>query len=131
MSFELEGTLIEKYDTEEVTATFRKREFVVETSETGAGGRVFTETIKFQLTQDRCNLLDQLQLNERVRVSFAIRGRRWDKGGKVSYFNNLEAFRLEAASAQGHQQTPPPHGAPPPNIDDFTAGGEGDEDLPF
>ena len=32
MSYEIEGKLIEKFDTVEISETFKKREFVIETS---------------------------------------------------------------------------------------------------
>ena len=63
MNFNLQGKLIERYDTIQVTESFKKREFVVETSENN-GGREFTEQIKFQLTQDKCDLLDNFKLGE-------------------------------------------------------------------
>ena len=90
MSFELAGKLIEKFDVFQVSDTFRKREFVVEKTE-NQGGMEFTDHIKFQLTQDRCSLLDNLNLQDEIRVHFNIRGRRWVKDDKVSYFTNLEA----------------------------------------
>ena len=76
MSFELTGKLIEKFDVVQVSDTFRKREFVIEKTE-NQGGMEFTDHIKFQLTQDRCNLLDNLNLQDEIRVNFNIRGRRW------------------------------------------------------
>ena len=54
MSFELAGKLIEKFDVNQVSDTFRKRDFVIEKTE-NQGGKEFTDHIKFQLTQDRCN----------------------------------------------------------------------------
>lgn len=126
MSFELEGVLLEVYDTQQVTNTFKKREFVVETREEKFG-REFVETIKFQLTQDRCDLLEEFQKGRRIKVSFDIKGRRWEKNGNVNYFNNLEAWRLEAASSAQNEQTPPP-----PSPEDFPMSDAADEeDLPF
>ena len=49
MSFEVEGKLYKKFDTNQVTDTFRKREFILEL-EDGA----YTQLIKFQLTQSNC-----------------------------------------------------------------------------
>lgn len=126
MSFELEGKLIEKYDTQQVTDKFRKREFVVEKTE-NSYGREFTETIKFQVTQDRCDLLDSFHVNDNIKVTFDIKGRRWEKNGTVNYFNNLEAWKLEGASGVADMPQAPPHTA-----DDFSVSAEeGDDDLPF
>lgn len=128
MNYEMTGKLIEKFPVQQITDTFRKREFVIETSET-TGGREFTETIKFQLIQDRCNELDAFKINDTIKVSFNIRGRKWEKNGNVNYFTNLEAWRLQAESAgssqdQGFGDIPPPDSFPS-DLD------EDDNSLPF
>ena len=125
MSFEITGKLIEKFDAQQVTDRFRKREFVLETSE-NVGTSEFVETIKFQLTQDRCDLIDNMNTGEEVKVSFNIRGRRWEKNGQVSYFNNLEAWKMDKV-AQGQINDVPP----PPTEADIPAEEEPTDDLPF
>ncbi len=126
MSFELAGKLIEKFDVNQVSDSFRKREFVVEKTD-NQGGMEFTDHIKFQLTQDRCNLLDNLKLQDEIKVSFNIKGRRWVKDNNVSYFTNLEAWRIEKI-AESPEEPPPPPAFPadedaPPSVE-F-------DDLPF
>jgi hypothetical protein len=126
MSFELAGKLIEKFDIQEISDTFRKREFIVEKKD-NQGGMEFTDQIKFQLTQDRCSIIDNINIQDEIRVHFNIRGRRWVKDGNVSYFTNLEAWRIEKiAEAPGEPPPPPPiltdEDAPP--LEDF-------DDLPF
>ncbi len=123
MSFEITGKLTEKFDTQNVTASFKKREFVIEKIE-NAGGREFTETIKFQLSQDRCDLIDPYQINEDIKVHFNIKGRKWEKDGRVSYFTNLEAWRLEKADTQVNNELPPQ-----PSLDEIPP--EVEDDLPF
>ncbi len=97
MSFELEGKLIEKFNEQQVSNTFKKREFVVEKVEV-TNGREFIETIKFQLIQDKCSQIEPFQINDIIKVSFNIKGRKWEKNGKVSYFTNLDAWRIEKAA---------------------------------
>jgi len=88
----------------------------------------YAQYIKFQLTQDRCALIDQYEEGEMIKVHFDLRGREWH--GK--FFTNLNAWRIESAA-------PDTPAAPdvPPAADDFpTAADEpadtGDfEDLPF
>ncbi len=126
MNFELEGRLIEKYNTQEVTATFKKREFVIEHRE-DAGGREFINTIKFQTVQDRCAMLDNFNLNDLVKVSFSIKGRKWEKNGQINYFNNLEAWRIESSAPATPQQTPPQD----ISVDDLPPLPEDYNDLPF
>lgn len=128
MSFELEGKLVEKFPVQQVSDAFKKREFVVETTEEG-GGRVFTEQIKFQLVQDKCSLLDNVNLNQTVKVSFNLKGRRWEKDGKVNYFTNLDAWRVEAG---GSSASNPPSSAPTAmNPADIALSDEEEDDLPF
>ncbi len=128
MSFEISGKLIEKFDTVQVSDRFKKREFVIEKTESN-GGMEFTDHIKFQLTQDRCNLIDAINLNDEIKVNFNIRGNKWEKDGKVSYFTNLDAWRIEKVTTQ-NQDNMPDDMPPPPSMDDMPDANEPD-DLPF
>jgi hypothetical protein len=125
MSFEINGKLYEKFDTVTVSDKFRKREFVIEKTESASFGDI-TDHIKFQLTQDRCDQLDRYNINEEIKISFNIRGRKWEKDGKVSYFSNLEAWRIEKVETGNTSSS-----APVPGVDfpDFET--SSDSDLPF
>ncbi len=124
MGFEITGKLVEKFEAVQVTDRFRKRDFVIEQRE-NAGVNEFVEHIKFQLTQDRCDLIDKFQLGDVIRINFNIKGRRWEKDGNVSYFNNLEAWKIESQQpSQEVSETPPPH-----SIEDIPP--EPSDDLPF
>jgi hypothetical protein len=103
-SYDLSGKLVEIYDTQQVTDTFRKREFVVETVES-SNGRDFVENIKFQATQNACGILDSFNIGDSVKVTFNIRGRRTERNGVVNYFNNLEAWRVNKESGSGQEQS--------------------------
>jgi hypothetical protein len=129
MSYEAEGKLYKKMDTQQVTDSFKKREFVVEI-EDGA----YSQIIKFQLVQGNCDKLDPFNEGDQVKVTFSLRGREYTKEGKTSYFTNLDAWRLEAAAGA---VTPPPSspaattaaaGTFPPATD---APAATDDDLPF
>ncbi|MCP4550710.1 MAG: DUF3127 domain-containing protein [Bacteroidetes bacterium] len=123
MSFEITGKLTEKFETQEITSSFKKREFVIEKTES-SGGREFIEVIKFQLSQDKCDLIDPYQPNEEIKIHFNIKGRKWEKEGRVSYFTNLEAWRIERIA--NNQNTDE---APQPGLDKIPP--EMDDDLPF
>jgi len=130
-SYELTGRLVEKYNEQKVTDSFRKREFVVETRES-KNDREFIEAIKFQLTQDKCGLLDSVNLNEDVKVTFNLRGRRYEKDGKVSYFTNLEAWRVESLAKGSSAPAPSQQSAPAPQQAEQVANTSApDDDLPF
>ena len=126
MALEVEGKLLKKFETVQITATFKKREFVLETE-----GQ-YPQPVKFDLAQDRCVLLDNYQEGERIKVSFDLRGREWN--GK--YFTDLSAWRLERAGggAPTGSATPPSTSAPSSNITPMQtppAGNADDDDLPF
>lgn len=128
MAFEIKGTIIEIYDVVQPTGNFRKREFVVEKKENN-GGMEFTDYIKFQLIQDKCSLIDGYQVNDPVSVSFNIRGNRWEKDGKVNYFTNLTAWKIERDQVD-HSEAPD---VPLPGQDDIPPASEENslDDLPF
>ncbi len=126
MSFEVEGKLIKKYETESKSEKFQAREFVLEV----ASGN-YPEFVKFQLTQDRCSLIDAFSEGEQMKVHFDLRGREWQ--GK--YFTNLNAWRVEKVS-QGAAEAPAAangDGAFPSASDEpsYSAAAGSDDDLPF
>lgn len=137
MSFEVNGRLAEKFETQKISDRFQKREFVLEVKSTGATGYEFVDFIKFQSTQDKCSLLDQFNIDDTVKVSFNLRGRKWEKDGQVSFFTNLEAWRIEKLSNESGEpaseipiaNSEPGQDAPfpsnPPEND------SGFDDLPF
>ena len=98
MNLEVTGKLIEKYDTNVVSDKFRKREFVLELSEE-INGNIYTSYAKMQLVQNKCDIIDRFNIGQQLKVNFNIRGTRYEKEGKVSYFSNLDAWRIEDAAA--------------------------------
>jgi hypothetical protein len=131
MAFEITGKVIEVSPVQQVNDKFRKREFVIEVTEQGAGGRDFTDYIKFQCVQDRCELIDDTFLNTPVKVSFNIKGNKWERDGRVNYFTNLDAWRIERADTGDFQGNQGSDLAPPPLLDDDPGSGGEFEDLPF
>jgi len=102
------GKLHLKKETQQVTATFRKREFVIEFAENPE----YPQFILFQLVQDRVELIDGYQEGAMLDVSFNLRGRSWTSPqGETKYFNSLEAWRINPAEGEG--QAAPPQKAQP------------------
>jgi len=97
MAFEITGKIIDIMPVANLSDRFRKREFVIEKKEAG-GGIVFVDYIKFQLVQDKCDIIDESFLNQEVKIYFNIKGNRWEKDGKLSYFTNLDAWKIEKIS---------------------------------
>jgi hypothetical protein len=98
MSLEVTGKLLAKYDTQQVSEKFKKREFVIELAEE-INGNIYTNFAKMQLVQNKCDIIDRFKEGEQVKVSFNIKGNRWERDGKVNYITNLDAWRVESASA--------------------------------
>ena len=122
MSFELSGTLYEIGETQKISDKFSKREFIIEKKE-NTGNFEFVDHIKFQLTNDKCDLIDKFNTGDELNISFNIRGRKWEKNDKVSYFTNLEAWKIEKAG----EGMPPA----PPAPDEEIPLPEAPDDLPF
>lgn len=120
MSFEVEGKLHKKYDVEKKSGTFQTREFVL-LVEAGQ----YPNYIKFQLVQDRVDIIDSLEEGTPVKVYFDLRGREWQ--GK--YFTNLQAWRVEAAGATAGQGKAPA-GEFPANTP-YAEESSSYDDLPF
>ncbi len=99
MSFEVTGKLISVMETMQRTATFKVREFVIEKTD-DIGGRAITNYIKFQCVQDKTDMPGKFNLGDEVKVSFNLKGNKSERDGKVSYFTNLDAWRMEYASMQ-------------------------------
>lgn len=128
MAFETEGILYKVFETESKTPTFQTREFVIKSEGD------YPQVIKFQLTQDRCDLLQDFKEGEKVKVHFDLRGREWNE----KFFTNLNAWRIDKVSADENaaQQAPAEAFSPldesfetTDNSSDMTA--EDFSDLPF
>ncbi len=126
MAFEIVGRIIDILPVNQVSDKFRKREFVIEKKETG-GSAVFVDYIKFQLVQDKCDLINESFLNEDVKIWFNLKGNRWERDGKVNYFTNLDAWKIERMTAQGRDQNVPSNQV----LEDLPPDNEELSDLPF
>ncbi len=124
MSFEVEGKLIKKYETESKSDKFQAREFVLEV----ASGN-YPEFVKFQLVQDRCAIIDGFAEGERMKVHFDLRGREWQ--GK--YFTNLNAWRVEKVNQSAEAPAASGSDSSFPSASDEPAysSTSSEDDLPF
>jgi single-strand DNA-binding protein len=100
MSFEVTGKLLAKYDTQQVSDKFKKREFVLELVEM-INGNSYTNFAKMQLVQNKCEMLDQYKEGDQLKVTFNIKGNSYvdRKDGQTKYITNLDAWRVEPAGA--------------------------------
>jgi len=111
--------------TQDVSASFKKRELVVTTDEQ------YPQHILIEFTQDKCDLLDDYKINENVKVSINLRGREWvNPQGETKYFNSIQGWRIEKLQAESKPQTPPiPSAEAFAPATDFKE--EEHDDLPF
>jgi hypothetical protein len=129
---DIKGKLLEKSETANVTASFKKREFVVEFAENPQ----YPEYVKFELIQDKCDLLNDFEPGQEIEVHFNLKGRKWtDPKGEVKYFNSLQAWRILPVGAQSASSTGSSSstGAVPPPAEEpeWLSASSEDDDLPF
>ncbi|HEY9702192.1 MAG TPA: DUF3127 domain-containing protein [Allocoleopsis sp.] len=135
MSFEVVGKLYKKFATESKSDRFQSREFVLEIADGN-----YPQLIKFQLVQERCQILDTYNEGDEIKVHFDLRGREWQ--GK--YLTNLNCWRIErpngnsaqpvsqvAQPVQQSQQSSSSFDDSFPTLSDAPLGLEEKDDLPF
>lgn len=86
----LVGNLKVKKDTQVVSESFSKREFVL-TVVDGA----FSNDILIQLTKDKVTLINDLNIGDLLEVEININGKCWvNPEGVEKYFNSLNAWKI-------------------------------------
>jgi len=125
MSLEITGKLIAKNNTQQVSEKFKKREFVIEITE-DVNGKPCTNFGKFQLVQNKCEIIDRFNIGDALKVSFNIKGNRWERDGKVNFITNLDAWRVESVVNSESNNTPAPAAT-----QNFNPSPETIDDLPF
>ncbi|MBK6989971.1 MAG: DUF3127 domain-containing protein [Bacteroidetes bacterium] len=120
---QITGILKVKKEEQVVNDRFKKREFVLTDNSSQ-----YPQHISFQLTQDRCGLLDGVKDGETITVHFNLRGREWTSPqGEIKYFNTLEAWKIDrngssTTSGGSMDQSVPEY---------FDQAPSGKDDLPF
>lgn len=122
MNYEAIGKLYKKYETEAKSASFQAREFVIEVNDNN-----YMQYVKFQLTQDKCSIIDPYEVGQEIKVTFNLRGREWND----KFFTNLNAWKVEGNTAAAHDENP----FPPAEFPEFDEKQANDnpfgDDLPF
>ena len=115
------GTIVMIGETQQVTEKFSKRELAIQTNDPN-----YPQTVLFQFSQDKCEVLNGYKKGQQVEIAFNLRGREWtNKEGEVKYFNTLDAWRIETL---GNQQ---PQAENSPDQKPLTQVAEESDDLPF
>ncbi len=80
---------------------FRKREMVVTTDEQ------YPQMIMVEFIQDKCDLLNNFNVGDDVKISINLRGREWiNPEGEAKYFNSVQGWRIEKMQS-GAEVVPP------------------------
>jgi len=123
---ELTGIIKAIGQTQQISATFEKRELVIEVTE-----GEYSNVGVFEAVQDKCGVLDGFKVGQLVTVAFFWSGRTdpWvdPKTGNERYFNSLKVASINAVGSQ--QQAPPAPAFEPPAMDQGNVGGS--QEVPF
>ena len=80
------------------SAGFKKRDVVVTTDEQ------YPQHILVQFVQDKCDLLNNFQVGEAVKIDINLRGREWtNQQGETVYFNTIQGWRIGKVQAEAVQ----------------------------
>ena len=100
------------------TNGFRVRKTVITTED-----EQYPQMIEIQFQQDKCSLLDNYEVGQKVKININIRGREWiNPEGEAKYFNSIVGWRIEDVGDSAPASSGPP---PTPPVD------EDHDDLPF
>ena len=79
---------------------FQKRELVIVTNEQ------YPQMLLVEFIQDKCDLLNNYNVNDEVTISINLRGREWiNSEGQAKYFNTLQGWRI--TREDGSSTAPP------------------------
>ena len=89
------GTIKKVLPLQQITDSFNKQEFILETGDT------YPQKIKFETVNDKTELLKGISKQIEAKVYFNVRGREWiNKENKTVYFVTLQAWKIETVNAE-------------------------------
>ena len=110
------GKILKIGQTKQRTDTFKTRAVRIE----HASNPLYPQVNKFELSQDKCELLDNYQVGDTVTVSWNLRGRVWiNPEGKESDFTTLDVWRIEKVEPEAEKGEAEPVNALPDDADDL------------
>lgn len=130
MSYSVKG-ILKRVGNIEDKNNFIKRLFVIETKDQ------YPQTLEFQLTKDRVDIVDVYHIGEEMEAHFNLRGRDWtNPQGEIKTFNTLECWKLVKVAGQTQQDAQVEENEAAMNemdmINDFNRVTQsGKDDLPF
>ncbi|WP_185872261.1 DUF3127 domain-containing protein [Blattabacterium cuenoti] len=86
---------IQKFD-----SGFRKREMVLTSEE------AYPQNILIEFIQDKVDLLENINIKDKIKVFINIRGREWtNPEGIIKYFNSIQGWKIEDYSTNSSKKT--------------------------
>jgi len=122
--YDYQGVVEEVCETQNFPSGFTKRDIIVG-NDIDSDNR-YPNPVKFSFKKTNCSLLDAIQKGQRVKVRFAIDGRRWDGPKGTQYFVDLTGIKIEVLNENGTSTEPVPSPADPGEVV-----GEFVDDVPF
>jgi single-strand DNA-binding protein len=114
---EVQGTIKKILESQVVSDSFTKREIWIEENSSQ-----YPQVLNIQFVQDSCDLLNDYNEGDMVKININLRGRLWTSPqGEERCFNTINGWRIEKYGADIPQE---PQEPPPVMTDD-------DPDLPF
>jgi hypothetical protein len=121
---------------QQISATFSKREFVIETQEQ------YPQTIQLELHGDRVDIIESFTERQEAECHINLRGRSWtNPQGEEKFFNTIVCWKIQlpntnsAPQPQGQRSPSTAPTIPPVNEQQFEPSssddGEESSDLPF
>jgi hypothetical protein len=110
---EFKGEVVFVTPTTTVNEKFKKRDITLKSDGD------YPQYVTFQLTQDKCDLANNLKPGDVVELKYNLRGRRWEaQDGTIKYFNTIEAWTMSLSSSA-------------PIVQNKLKKNENTDDLPF
>ena len=96
-NYEAVGTIHLINEPVKYSEKFTKQEFILAVQD----GK-YEQFIKFQLLNERCDLIHNKKQGDEIKVSFNLAGRPYERNGETQYFTNLTAWKIQPVN--GAQQ---------------------------
>ncbi|WP_185876879.1 DUF3127 domain-containing protein [Blattabacterium cuenoti] len=91
---EIIGRVKKIFKSQKFDSGFRKREIVLTTEEP------YPQNILIEFIQDKVDLLENINIKDKIKVFINIRGREWtNPEGLIKYFNSIQGWKIEDFSS--------------------------------
>jgi single-strand DNA-binding protein len=119
------GTVLRVLDEQRITDTFKKRIIVVQADE----DTEYPQEVGVEFLNDKCQYLSKFSKGDYVTIDCNVRGKDFEKDGKISNFTKLNGWRIKGTATGGASSAEDmPGAAPQPQAEPAA---QQTDDLPF